>query len=247
MLGIGVLLGGVTAGSAGSVQNTVLHPTLSHGIYQDEKIRVAIPARWTAKIDVQPATVERGGSPAIALGLVLRKGKYILTLCSECMQVSGIFGGRFYEVAGLVQPWYRSNPDIWTPCGEPEAVPVSDVVSRTDFWYRREAHRPPDPDGTACNQPQTDATVWYGSLFVNSCVGVPKNQNCGGWFLTRGWLLDKSTADDLDEMAFGLSYDTMDPNQLPHRGDADLKKVLAEASGIVRSVKFSAVGNVLEH
>jgi hypothetical protein len=39
-------------------------------------------------------------------------------------------------------------------------------------------------------------------------------------------------------MAFGLTYDTTDPNQLPRKGDPELNEVLREASAIVRSVQY---------
>src|ERR1700733_8230860 len=44
------------------------------------------------------------------------------------------------------------------------------------------------------------------------------------------------TDGDLNEMVFALTYNTMDPNELPRRNDPELTKVLAEANAIIASI-----------
>ena len=39
-------------------------------------------------------------------------------------------------------------------------------------------------------------------------------------------------------MAFALTYDETDLDQLPHKGDLELNRMLIEATNIVRSVHF---------
>src|SRR5579871_3501321 len=70
-----------------------LHVRIAGHTYTDDKISVTAPASWTVAIDDEGGTLH---------GAILRKGKYILRLCTSCTQVSGIVGGRFNEIAGLV-------------------------------------------------------------------------------------------------------------------------------------------------
>ena len=62
--------------------------------------------------------------------------------------------------------------------------------------------------------------------------------DCGGYFLDHSRLTGQPGAGYPDQMAFGLTYDTTDPNQLPREGDPELNEVLREASAIVRSVQY---------
>jgi hypothetical protein len=62
-------------------------------------------------------------------------------------------------------------------------------------------------------------------------------EDCGGVFLDHGRLVGEPAVGP-DEMAFALTYDTIDPNQLPRKGDAELNQVLREATAIVRSVHY---------
>ena len=39
-------------------------------------------------------------------------------------------------------------------------------------------------------------------------------------------------------MVFAITYKTMDPDELPHRNDPELTKILAEANSIVASIHY---------
>ena len=77
-----------------------LHAKLTGHTYRDDKIEVRAPEDWS--ITVRTATSSGSTQVTFARGAVLRKGKYILELCTGCGQVSGIVGGRFSEIAGML-------------------------------------------------------------------------------------------------------------------------------------------------
>ena len=114
-LGCFVLLGsipslaGAQRGPA-SPETSAAHDTLHlHGgfkgwAYQDDKIEVEAPAGWGLAYYVLPNSEGTYG------GVELRKENYLLRLCTGCGQASGVEGGRFSEIAGMVQPWFRIDP-----------------------------------------------------------------------------------------------------------------------------------------
>jgi hypothetical protein len=208
------------------------HARMIGHTYADDKISVAAPGTWTIAID------EADG---IHRGPILRKGKYILRLCTSCAQVSGIVGGRFSEIASLVQPWYRVDPLAKpAPCGQQGSTRISEQLNRIDFWFRRDPAHTYDEDADDCRQPKTTATVWYGSYFEENCSYAATGEDCGGYFLNLNWLTRQhaGTLAPTDQMAFALAYDETDLDQLPHKGDPELNRVLIEATNIVRSVHF---------
>jgi len=200
--------------------------------YADDKINVTAPATWSVAID---------DVDGIHRGATLRKGRYILRLCTSCTQVSGIVGGRFSEIAGLVQPWYRVDPLANpAPCGQQRSARISEQLNRIDFWFRRDPAHLYDEDADDCRQPKTTATVWYGSYFSDNCSYAATGEDCGGYFLHLNWLTGQHARQlaPTDEMVFALTYDETDLDQLPHNGDPELNRVLIEATNIVRSVHF---------
>jgi hypothetical protein len=233
-LALSLLLCGAFATTCAQ-NNHNLHGKLVSGFYQDDKISLRIPAIWNATIDA-----ETSKGDLYPRGLALRKGKYILRLCTDCAQVSGIAGGRFSEIADLVQPWYRDDPGAKpVPCGQPEVHRASTLLDRVDFWYRRDVAHPSNTDADDCHEPRTTATVWYGSYFAERCpLSVGRGHDCGGSFLHIHWLTDRRADDPFDEMVIALTYDTTDLDKLPRRDDREVNQVLQEVTVIVRSVHF---------
>jgi hypothetical protein len=217
--------------------NFHLHAKLAGRSYRDDKIEVRAPGDWSIAI----GTVTTTGSSEVtfARGAVLRKGKYILQLCTGCGQASGIAGGRFSEIAGMVQPWYREDSGARpSPCGKQETSKASDLLDRVDFWYQRDPVHIFNKDADDCREPRTTATVWYGSYFEEHCPPGAVTVDCGGYFLEHTRLTGQRDADYPDQMAFALTYDTTDPDALPRKGDPELNQALREATAIVRSVRY---------
>lgn len=201
--------------------------------YTDEKITVSVPQSWTVAID--------SGDDGTYLGAILRKGRYVLRLCTACGQASGIVGGRFNEIAGMVQPWYRSDPLAKpSPCGTEKETRISKHLDRVDFWFHRDPAHSYDEDTDDCRQPKTTATIWYGSYFAEHCSFVRTGRECGGYFLHRAWLTDQPPAYDSpsDEMAFAVTFEQDDLDQLPHQSNLELQRVLRETTAIVRSIVY---------
>jgi hypothetical protein len=219
-----------------SQDNFQLHAKLAGRSYRDDKIEVRAPEDWNIAIGYETTT----GSAQVtfARGAVLRKGKYVLQLCTGCGQVSGIAGGRFNEIAGMVQPWYREDSGAMpSPCGKQETSRVSNLLDRVDFWYQRDPAHIFNKDADDCREPRTAATVWYGSYFEEHCPPSAVTVDCGGFFLNHARLTGQPDA-AMDEMAFALTYDTTNPNELPRKSDPELNQVLREATAIVRSVRY---------
>ena len=218
--------------SAGAQDRSLLHTKVTGRSYTDDKISVEAPGDWTIAIDAL-ADASRGA--------ILRKGKYVLRLCTACGQVSGIVGGRFNEIAGLVQPWYRLDPLAkGVPCGNEKDTRISQRLDRVDFWFRRDPAHIYDEEADDCRQPKTTATVWYGSYFAEHCSYARTGEDCGGYFLHPDWLVHPRAGNKfpIDEMAFAMTYEEDDLDQLPHQYDPELEQALREATTIVRSVRY---------
>jgi hypothetical protein len=173
----------------------------------------------------------------------LRKGRYILHLCSSCAQASGIQGGRFSEIAALVQPWARKDEPS-PPCGQVEAGNRAGKLNRQDLYYTRPAGNAPpaESESEMCVIPKTHKTLWYGSFFAQPCIArQQETYGCPGFFLQLSLLAGKTANTQnpvADEMAFGLSYETKNVDALPEKGDQRLTAILREAGAIVASVTY---------
>lgn len=228
LLAMRVLLGTVVA-PVNAQDNLHLHGSVAGRVYQDDRILVQVPENWSVAIDAYSDGTFRGA--------VLRKGNYILRLCSGCGQASGVNGGRFSEIAGLVQPWFRADQPAGS-CGAQIKSRATAQLDRIDFWFTRDPHHVYSEEANDCREPKTTETVWYGSYFQERCRNASPDEDCGGYFLHRGWLLHNKELVDADEMVFALTYDTTDLDKLPRKGDPEVAKTLSEATAIVRSIRF---------
>jgi hypothetical protein len=215
-------------------------------VFEDDRIRVEIPAGWS----VQTATEHVSGDKPFELpiGALLTKGKYRLYLLSHQQQASGIEGGRFSEVVQYVSPWIDMSELPWLSC--PTEMPGSEVVTHTkltreDFYFNTaHANKKALAD---CGNPRIKGTLWYGSYFVETCVGKNTPFACGGFFLTYEDLsgsqpqprtVNGVTASDESQMVYAITFDTKTPDTLPRKGDPSLRAVLKEAHGIVGSIVY---------
>jgi hypothetical protein len=224
ILGIAVVFAPTQA-----LAQTTLHGRLEGQTYTDDKIQVTAPSGWT---------IESSN------GAVLRKGRYVLSLCSNCGQASGIRGGRFSEIAALVQPWARKEEPSG-PCGKQElSSHHAGKLDRLDLYYTRPADDTPptEMESQLCVIPKTHKTLWYGSLFTQRCkLPLHSQEDCGGYFLQQSSLAGKAIGPQSpveDEMAFGLSYETKTVDSLPEKGNRRLVEILREANAIVASVIY---------
>ena len=221
----------------------------SQNVYEDARIRVVIPDGWTlskpsATFGILTAGLVTQRTEVIP-GAVLTKGKYSLFLLTHHGQASGVQGGRFAEISPYVAPWLDATSTcVWYI--HPETRKVTEKLSRVDNYYDTahpaaqvtEDERPVD-----CGAPSAPGVFWYGSYFQQTCpvlAKTPEDTDCGGYFLFYPDLVGKH-ADNMGasaEMTFSISYDTTDPTASPRQGDADLQKMLDEASAIVKSITY---------
>ena len=216
----------------------------SQSVFEDDRIRVGIPAGWS----VQPATETVTGDRTyqLPIGALFTKGRYKLYLLSHHGQASGIEGGRFSEVVEYISPWIDMSESPWLPC-PPQAYETvaNDKLSRTDLYFdTTHASKKALVD---CGKPTVKGALWYGSYFVETCQAKDSPRACGGFFLTyqdlsgkppQDRVVDGSTLSDEWQMTYALTYDTTTPNALPMKGDPELRKVLREASEIVSSIVY---------
>jgi len=221
----------------------------SPNVYEDDRIRVVIPDGWTLSKPSATSATLTGGSVTehteTVPGAVLTKGKYKLYLLTHHGQASGVQGGRFGEISAYVAPWLDSNSTcVWYI--HPETTKVTGKLSRVDNYYDT-AHPAvqvtEDERPVNCGAPSTPGVFWYGSYFQQTCPALaktPEDTDCGGYFLFYPDLIGKH-ADNMGasaEMTFSLSYVTTDPTASPRQGDADLRRMLDEASAIVKSITY---------
>ena len=218
----------------------------SQSTYEDDRIRVSIPDGWILSKPTGTVTSVAGVSKTRTVpGALLTNGKYKLFLLTHHGQASGVQGGRFGEISPYVSPWLDTNSSCASYI-HPEQTKITAKLSRVDNFYDT-AH--PTIQFTApkrpqkCGAPSAAGVFWYGSYFQQTCPAVaegPEDTDCGGYFLYFPDLKGKR-ANKMDasvEMTFSLTYDTTNPTLVPRQGDADLQKMLDEASAIVKSITY---------
>jgi hypothetical protein len=223
---LSLLVLSLVATQSSSTAQTTLHARLEGRTYIDDKIQVTAPSGWT---------IESSN------GAVLHNGRFILSLCTGCGQASGIAGGRFDEIAALVQPWARKE-EPFDPCGKQSAGGRAGKLDRQDLYYTHPAKDAPPAESQSewCVTPTTHKTLWYGSFFTLPCkTGESQVDDCGGYFLDHSRLVEKPPPNPVvDEMAFGLSYQTNGVNTLPEKSDPHLTEILRETNAIVASIVY---------
>lgn len=208
-------------------------------VFEDDRISVAVPDSWTAAPQIMMATGMQG-TIEIPIGETLTKNQYKLYLLTHHGQASGVEGGRFGEVAMYVAPWVdRTDPWACSSFMEENATPVTKQLSRVDLYFDSTKAT---PDALAqCGNPTVQGTLWYGSFFTETCPeNPPLGSECGGYFLNYNKLSSKKSAETTSEMqmTYTISYDTMDANILPQKGDTVLEELLQEASAVVESISY---------
>jgi hypothetical protein len=216
----------------------------SQQVYEDDRISVAVPQGWSVT-SVYPSNA---GVPTVfigdtthnqPIGTALTRGKYTLYLLTHHGQASGIRGGRFGEVAEYVAPWVdRTNPRPCISSLQEQKIHVTTNLSRVDLYFDSASA---SADAQAqCGLPPVKAVLWYGSYFTETCP-LDLSPDCQGFFLNYPLLAGKSP--DLlqppeSQMSFSISYRAARPDDLPGIRDAQLNDFLAQATEVVRHIKF---------
>jgi len=182
----------------------------SPNIYEDEEIRILVPAGWKAY---------RKGTPDYPALLLTKKG-YTLSLNNGARQLSAIAGGRFYEVFSI--PWLQDATEAGD-CGVrllKKSRPTTgkllyfDLVFETlDAYGRRVCGIPKD---------LVFERRWFAGYFSTD---------------ERMWLFD-AEGDDCGKKAYTLTSMALTPGGLPKANDPILQEIVGEAVGIVNSIHY---------
>jgi len=229
------------------VSQTTQPPATSHSgqvAFEDDRIRVEVPTGWS----LQPVVGHTGGVPSvdIQLGALLTKGRYKIYLLTHSGHASGIAGGRFSEIVQYVSPWIDMSEAPWLPCPTSGSKSLEKgKLSRYDFYFDTlHANRKALKD---CGSPTMKGNLWYGSHFAEECVSDNVPSDCGGPFLDYSGLGGAKprprtdTENDWTETpqaVYAVTFDTLNPNELPRKDDPRLGRVLQEATAIVNSIVY---------
>ncbi len=203
--------------------------TQSH-VYENQYMKVTIPAGWSAKQVMTYGYVDYSAKPSLELVPVavnITKGNYILYINAQGQQASGINGGRFNEIAqGAPSVTAVGGLQGQGSCGT-NSYNLYGQYYRTDYYiskndsrggYYMSKNNTPIFDCT----PPSNGTVWYFSFMsVNSNLGGFFNQYIpiGGY-----------------EYVITMAYNSKDVNKLPKKGSTALNDMLSEMTDIVKTL-----------
>jgi hypothetical protein len=220
-----IFLLSVSAATSGqALKNSQASPTkspVSHvapkNIYEDDLIKVRIPAEWTLATEKHEVSLSKGG--------------YTLDLKYASEHASGIEGGRFIEI--LTIPWL--DADDARTCSQflsQRPQPVSRaliLINLTLSTYETEVQTNcgiPKDLGYLVNEGNLKQIVgtqrWFAAYFTTAS---------GGWFFP-------SDGAGCREKVYTLTAKATKPEELPDPEDPALKKTLAEAIDIVASIQY---------
>lgn len=209
------------------VQETVAptySPEITSGFYENEYLKVTIPAGWTATQasqtvsygmcnDKEECTVTQKVEPNPAAVNII-KGNYILYINAHASQASGIEGGRISEI-GMGAPSFDAvtiNPSQ-PPCEPPVPGPLIEGLRRYDLYVSAANKK------AECIKP-TSGVVWYFSYMSRAGGYFNYYNNSGvGYVIT-------------------MAYKASDVNAFPKKGTAELNARLAEMSSIVKTLEL---------
>ena len=211
---------------------TTLVPTTTATpvVFQNGRMSITIPTGWNYKsfdaVYLDPTSqtdkkVKDGG-------LVLTKGNYTINVIPYYIQASGVNGGRFGDIAGLLyapETKIDSANCILNP--ETNDTTIGTIQARNDLYY----YPVQGLDPVSCGSPQQNYAkgIWYGS-YVNT--------KGAGYFSDYFKVSGQSGEPANGEMAITMSYYSKTPNNFPLKSDTQLQSMLTEMSGIVSSVKY---------
>lgn len=204
-----------------------------NGVYENQYLKVAIPAGWTATQATQ--TVYYGScagyktdctdTPKVeskAGAVDITKGNYTLHIDAQASQASGIQGGRLSEItpsgssvdAVLIDPGQG-------PCGFSENHPATTGHERVDMYVDEASVR----DRPQCVSSK-GLTSWYFSYITTDAEK--------GYF---NYYHGKDIPADYSYMGYviTMSYNSKDVNKLPIKGSTELKSMLSEMTNILRT------------
>jgi hypothetical protein len=201
-------------------------------VYEDDEIKLQIPAGWLIATGDHPAPTNAEGS-ALSLAnqkLTLLKNGYTLALDYQAEHASGIEGGRFLEVFNI--PWLEDSA-VATSCSQ-YLRSIPQPASRT-LMLMSLTFRTGDPNVRQICAIQKNLGHWSNQEERN----VGEERWFGAYFTTatEGWFFPAVGA-GCREKSYTLTSQAKTLEELPSADDPALKKTLAEAIDIVDSIHY---------
>ncbi len=217
---------------------------VSSSVYEDDAVRIAIPAGWARASGPQPSL---HASYVLGVGLsdiapiqlqgtlLLQKGNYTLGIGYRTGHASGIIGGRIIEIFEI--PW-DINGDDWGCLGILTRIPQP--ASRSLLFDNLLLNTDDEHVRSTCGIPKNlggstlytgDRQRWYGGYFTA---------------VDGSYFFDENQPDqDCQSKAYSLTTTAKTPNQLPFANDKHLEQVIKEATDIVGSIQYKRCAPIL--
>lgn len=230
---IGLVFVAASAQKAPHVANKQISPN----VYEDNDVRILIPAGWSRASGPQPSlhasdVVGAGLSDIAPIQLpgtlLLQKDGYTLGIGYKTDHASGIVGGRIIEIFEI--PWDIPNGDNWGCLGILTRVPQP--ASRSLLFENLIVNTEDEKIRGTCGISKdlgnylTDRAAeqrWYGGYFTTD----------GGYFFD-----EDHKEKNCGSKAFSLTTTAKTPEQLPLANDKHLEQIVQEAMNIVDSVQY---------
>ena len=216
-------------------ENTSTARGSSVKVYEDDEVQIRIPAGWTVATGAHPAVAPYdtvGSSIVRAKGrLLLSKSRYTLALAYDTQHASGIIGGRFIEVLRI--PWLSAD-DAWNCSLHVSELqqPASGTLRFVSIVFHTSNPEVREKCGI-----EKDLGYRAGKGKVRQIVG--EERWFAGYFTTAdGGCFFQSHGVNCGEKAYTLTSNAKTPGELPVVGDARLKRVIAQAIGIIDSIDY---------
>jgi hypothetical protein len=202
--------------------------------YEDDEIRLQLPAGWMIATKEHPAVAPSLGPEHYITGngrLLLMKNGYTLSLAYNTGHTSGIVGGRFVEILAI--PWLDSD-QAWT-CSL-SLVQSPEPANRALMFVNLSFHTGDEAVREKCDI-HKDLGYWTKHGTEKEFIG--EQRWLAGYFTTAdgGWFFQSDGA-ACGEKAYALTTSAETPEELPPVSDPVLQKMITEAIDIVGSVSY---------
>lgn len=196
--------------------------------YENEFIKVTVPAGWTAKqanktityrncANKENCTSANKVEPNPA-AVNITKGNYILYINVQASQASGVIGGRFAEIAGGAPSADAVVVDWPNECGSAAYYPAFAEHQRVDLYVGAGGK------SQSCRVPANGSTVWFFSYITDNGRGYFNYYNRDG--------------SGSDGYVITMAYNSKDVNKLPKKGSTELNSFLDEMTGITKTLEI---------
>ncbi|MDQ2775535.1 MAG: hypothetical protein M3Y57_11560 [Acidobacteriota bacterium] len=224
---------------AQTAPNSARPRTGNLSVYEDDEVRIIIPAGWSCASGNYPSlepyrvggAVVAGNSVLQADGrLLLQKDGYTLALVYRTQHASGAVGGRFIEAFDI--PWL--DPDQALTCSF-VLTHLSQPANRTVLFRNMLMNTGIADVRAKCGIPK-DLGKWAREGVGKQVIG--ERRWYGGYFTRNGGYFFDESGDSCESKVYSLTSAAKTPAALPDAGDQRLLQIIEDAIDIVDSIQY---------